>query len=209
MSTFDSCCCCSLRAGTIFIGFLSLICSLGGGGLSCLLISLGDGLKEVIQTTYNTYHDLQNPIKVYGPNGTVSGAEDLNLNDPELMFIEWGIIATLLFMFVCTVVDVLLIIAAIREAPWLMVPWMVVQWLTILLTISIFGVILWYQLVAMPRYWWAVMFVVAVVILMILAFVLVLSLYQSVREREYPEFYQGAELVHRHIWLSQKGKYYD
>lgn len=209
MATFDSCCCCSLRAGAIFIGLLSLVLSLGGGAVCCLLISVGGELDQVIQAAYNTYHDLQNPIKVYGPNGTESGAEDLNLNDPELMFIEWGIIATLLFMFVCTVVDVLLVIAASREAPWMMVPWMVVQWITIFLTISIFGFVLWYQLVAMPRYWWAVMFVVAVVILMIMAFVLVLSLYQSVRERELPEFYQGAELVHRHIWLSQKGKYYD
>ncbi|XP_066961354.1 uncharacterized protein [Macrobrachium rosenbergii] len=204
MATFDSCCCCSLRAGSIFIGLLSLVLSLGGGAVCCLLIS-AEELDQVIQTAYNTYHDLQNPIKVYGPNG----AEDLNLKDPEMMYIEWGIIATLLFMFVCTVVDVLLVIAAIRETPYMMVPWMVVQWITIFLTISIFGIVLWYQLVAMPRYWWAVMFVVAVVILMIMSFVLVLSLYQSVRERELPEFYQGAELVHRHIWLSQKGKYYE
>lgn len=52
-----------------------------------------------------------------------------------------------------------------------------------------------HELVAMPRYWWAVMFMVAVVILMVLAFVLVLSLYQAIKEREAPEFYQGAELV--------------
>ncbi|XP_042886789.1 uncharacterized protein LOC122262741 isoform X2 [Penaeus japonicus] len=208
MAAFDSCCCCSLRAGTIFIGMLSLVLSLGGGGLCCLLVTV-DKLTEVIQAAYNTYHDLQNPIKVYGPNVTETGPGELNLEDPVLMYIEWGVIATLLFMFVCTVVDVLLIVAAIREAPWMMVPWMVVQWVTIFLTIVIFGIVLWQQLVAMPRYWWAVMFVVAVVILMMMAFVLVLSLYQSVREREMPEFYQGAELVHRHIWLSQKGKYYE
>ncbi|XP_068238617.1 uncharacterized protein [Palaemon carinicauda] len=146
MATFDSCCCCSLRAGSIFIGLLSLVLSLGGGAVCCLLISAQE-LDQVIQAAYNTYHDLQNPIKVYGPNGTESGAENLNLQDPEMMFIEWGIIAMLLFMFVCTVVDVLLVLAAIRETPYLMIPWMVVQWLTIFLTISIFGIVLWYQLV--------------------------------------------------------------
>nr|XP_045589107.1 uncharacterized protein LOC123751048 isoform X1 [Procambarus clarkii] len=207
MAAFESCCCCSLRAGSIFIGVLSLVLSVGTGAVCVLLVTAQD-LDQVIQTAYNTYHDLENPIKVYGPNGT-GGARDLNLEDPELMYIEWSIIATLLFMFVCSVVDVLLVIGAIRETPWMLLPWMVVQWITIFFTIALFGLVLWHELVAMPRYWWAVMFVVAVVILMLLSFVLVLSLYQSVKEREMPEFYQGAELVHRHIWLSQKGKYYD
>ncbi|XP_042225998.1 uncharacterized protein LOC121869002 [Homarus americanus] len=185
-----------------------MVLSLGGGAM-CVLLVTAEHLDQVLQTAYNTYQDLENPIKVYGTNGTGTGETELNLGDPELMYIEWTIIATLLFMFVCTVVDVLLVIGAFRETPWMLLPWMVVQWITIFLTIALFGLVLWHELVAMPRYWWAVMFVVAVVILMILSFVLVLSLYQSIKEREMPEFYQGAELVHRHIWLSQKGKYYD
>ncbi|XP_071544129.1 uncharacterized protein [Panulirus ornatus] len=198
----------SLWAGTAFIGLLSLVLGLCGGSV-CILMLTAERLDQVLQTAYNTYHDLENPIRDYSPNSTEEGSRKLNLQDPELMYIEWTIIATLLFMFVCSVVDALLILGAIRETPWMLLPFMVVQWLTILFTIAIFGLVLWHELVAMPRYWWAVMFVVAVVILMILAFVLVLSLYQSIRERELPEYYQGAELVHRHIWLSQKGKYYD
>ncbi|XP_045105581.1 uncharacterized protein LOC123501065 isoform X2 [Portunus trituberculatus] len=208
MAAFESCYCCSLRAGSAFIGFLGLLASVGGAAL-CVLVVTAEDLGQTLQTAYNTYYDLENPIKVYGPNGTISGPRDLNLGDPELMYVELATICTLVVMFLCSVVNALLIIGAIREVPWMMLPWMVVQWVIILITITIFGLVLWHELVSMPRYWWAVMFMVAVVILMVLSFVLVLSLYQSVKEREAPEFYQGAALVHRHIWLSQKGKYYD
>ncbi|KAK3871830.1 hypothetical protein Pcinc_009311 [Petrolisthes cinctipes] len=209
MAAFESCCCCSLRAGSAFIGFLGLVLSVGGGAL-CLLLVTAEDLAGILQAAYNTYYYLENPNKLYGPNGTeTAGPRDLELADPTLMYVEWVILATLLYMFAATVSNSLLIIGSIREATWMMLPWMVVQWLTILLTIAIFGLVLWQELVAMPRYWWAVMFMVAVVILMVLAFVLVLSLYQAIKEREAPEFYQGAELVHRHIWLSQKGKYFD
>ncbi|CAL4061677.1 unnamed protein product [Meganyctiphanes norvegica] len=210
MATFDTCCCCSLRAGSTIIGLLSLVLSLGVGAALCLVMVAAD-LQEVLKSAYYTYHDLENPTRTYAPNGTILGAPEWrNMEDPELMYVELVIIAILIYMFCCTVVDSLLVIGAIWEKTYLLVPWMVVQWITIFLTIGIFGIILWHELVTMPRYWWAVMFVVGTVILMVLAFVVVLSLYQLLRDREYPEYYQGAELVHRHIWLSnQKGKYYE
>ncbi|XP_050698740.1 uncharacterized protein LOC126986503 [Eriocheir sinensis] len=208
MAAFESCYCCSLRAGSVFIGVLGLLASVGGAAL-CLLVVTSDDLAKMLQTAYNTYHDLENPVRVYGPNGTLIGPRELDLGDPTLLYVEWATVCTLVVMFLCSVVNVLLILGALREVPWMMMPWMVVQWVIILITITIFGLVLWHELVSMPRFWWAVMFMVAVVILMVLSFVLVLSLYQSVKEREAPEFYQGAALVHRHIWLSQKGKYYD
>lgn len=211
MAAFDTCCCCSLRAGSTIIGLISLILSLGVGAALCLVMLAAD-LQEVLKSAYYTYHDLENPTKTYAPNGTIIGGapEWRNLEDPTLMYVELVIIAILIYMFCCSVVDCLLVIGAIWEKTYLLVPWMVVQWITILLTIGIFGIILWHELVTMPRYWWAIMFVVGTVILMVLAFVVVLSLYQLIRDREYPEYYQGAELVHRHMWLSSnnEGKYY-
>lgn len=208
MAAFESCYCCSLRAGSAFIGVLGLLASVGGAAL-CILVVTAENLGQTLKIAYNTYQDLENPVKVYGRNETHTGRLDLDLGDPELMYVEWATICTLVVMFLCSVVNVLLILGAIREVPWMMIPWMVVQWIIIFITVAIFGLVLWHELVSMPRYWWAVMFMVAVVILMVLSFVLVLSLYQSVKEREAPEFYQGAALVHRHIWLSQKGKYFD
>ncbi|KAG0728188.1 hypothetical protein GWK47_003794 [Chionoecetes opilio] len=170
------------------------LASVGGVGV-CVLVVTAKDLGGTLQTAYNTYHDLENPVKVYGLNGSLEGPRDLALADPELMYVEWVAVCTMVVMFLCAVVNILLIAGSTKEVPWMMTPWMVVQWVIIFITISIFGLVLWHELVSMPRYWWAVMFMVAVVILMVLSFVLVLSLYQSVKEREAPEFYQGAALV--------------
>ncbi|XP_076061212.1 uncharacterized protein LOC143036991 [Oratosquilla oratoria] len=207
MAIVEDCCCCSLRAGSIVTGFLCLILSASGSVLAGVLVFSGN-LENVLQESWRMYNDFKTPLKIAGPNGTSTavGYEPLQLNEDKLLGIEAILLGICVFLLACAVSDLLLIVGAARDSPMLMIPWMVVQWIVILLTIVFLALAIWMQLVLLPKYWWVVMFTVGVVIVMVLAFVLVLSDYQYIRDRIPPEYYQGAELVHRQIWLTHNGK---
>ncbi|RXG50889.1 hypothetical protein Avbf_13736 [Armadillidium vulgare] len=140
-----------------------------------------------------------------------AGPTPLNLSTSQILTIEFSILMCSVILGSSCISNVLLIIGAAKKLLYFLIPWLVLQWISLFTLMGILGVTLWQLILAgsVGRYWGLLMFGIGVLILLLIALLFVLSLYQVIRDQEVPEIRPDIELMNRQLWIPKQHRYFD